>query len=180
MSKFAKTAIAAAMVMGAVVSTSAFAAGNNGTARFYGTIEDSPCSIVPDDHKLEVDLGNIGAEVLKNNGTTTPKDFQIRLQDCVLDTQKTITTMFTGTVSTANENYFAIFNTDTGVMFNNVSLAIGDLQQTAQKKGDGITQQSDGVKPKQTLNFKAWLVGAADAPDLGGFEAITTFQITYI
>ncbi|BDY96299.1 hypothetical protein MUTS15_49560 [Escherichia coli] len=41
MSKFAKTAIAAAMVMGAVVSSSAFAAGNNGTARFYGTIEDS-------------------------------------------------------------------------------------------------------------------------------------------
>lgn len=41
MSKFAKTAIAAAMVMGAVVSASAFAAGNNGTARFYGTIEDS-------------------------------------------------------------------------------------------------------------------------------------------
>lgn len=39
MSKFAKTAIAAAMVMGAVVSSSAFAAGNNGTARFYGTIE---------------------------------------------------------------------------------------------------------------------------------------------
>ncbi len=33
MSKFAKTAIAAAMVMGAVVSSSAFAAGNNGTAR---------------------------------------------------------------------------------------------------------------------------------------------------
>lgn len=44
MSKFAKTAIAAAMVMGAVVSSSAFAAGNNGTARFYGTIEDSPRS----------------------------------------------------------------------------------------------------------------------------------------
>lgn len=64
MSKFAKTAIAAAMVMGAVVSSSAFAAGNNGTARFYGTIEDSPCSIVPDDHKLEVDMGDIGAAKL--------------------------------------------------------------------------------------------------------------------
>ena len=38
MSKFAKTAIAAAMVMGAVVSSSAFAA-NNGTARFCGTMK---------------------------------------------------------------------------------------------------------------------------------------------
>ncbi len=46
MSKFVKTAIAATMVMGAFASTSTIAAGNNGTARFYGTIEDSPCSIV--------------------------------------------------------------------------------------------------------------------------------------
>ncbi len=88
MSKFAKTAIAAAMVMGAVVSTLyATIAGNNGTARFYGTIEDSPCSIVPDDHKLEVDMGDIGAAKLTGGGTTTPKDFQIRLQDCVFSTE---------------------------------------------------------------------------------------------
>ena len=80
MSKFVKTAIAAAMVMGAFTSTATIAAGNNGTARFYGTIEDSVCSIVPDDHKLEVDMGDIGAEKLKNNGTTTPKNFQILLQ----------------------------------------------------------------------------------------------------
>lgn len=37
MSKFVKTAIAAAMVMGAFTSTATIAAGNNGTARFYGT-----------------------------------------------------------------------------------------------------------------------------------------------
>lgn len=98
MSKFVKTAIAAAMVMGVFTSTATIAAGNNGTARFYGTIEDSVCSIVPDDHKLEVDMGDIGAEKLKNNGTTTPKSFQIRLQDCVFDTQETMTTTFTGTV----------------------------------------------------------------------------------
>lgn len=41
MSKFVKTAIAAAMVMGVFTSTATIAAGNNGTARFYGTIEDS-------------------------------------------------------------------------------------------------------------------------------------------
>ena len=64
MSKFVKTAIAAAMVMGVFTSTATIAAGNNGTARFYGTIEDSVCSIVPDDHKLEVDMGDIGAEKL--------------------------------------------------------------------------------------------------------------------
>lgn len=60
MSKFVKAAVATAMLMGALTSASVVAAGNNGTVRFYGTIEDSPCSIVPDDHKLEVDMGSIG------------------------------------------------------------------------------------------------------------------------
>ena len=175
MSKFVKTAIAAAMVMGVFTSTATIAAGNNGTARFYGTIEDS------------VDMGDIGAEKLKNNGTTTPKSFQIRLQDCVFDTQETMTTTFTGTVSSANSgNYYTIFNTDTGAAFNNVSLAIGDSLGTSYKSGMGIDQKivkdtsTNKGKAKQTLNFKAWLVGAADAPDLGNFEANTTFQITYL
>ncbi len=62
MSKFVKTAIAAAMVMGVFTSTATIAAGN-GTARFYGTIEDSVCSNpLRDDYKLEVDMGDIGAK----------------------------------------------------------------------------------------------------------------------
>ncbi|MEF4370040.1 fimbrial protein, partial [Escherichia coli] len=119
--------------------------------------------------------------------TTTPKSFQIRLQDCVFDTQETMTTTFTGTVSSANSgNYYTIFNTDTGAAFNNVSLAIGDSLGTSYKSGMGIDQKivkdtsTNKGKAKQTLNFKAWLVGAADAPDLGNFEANTTFQITYL
>ncbi|MCZ6953380.1 fimbrial protein [Escherichia coli] len=187
MSKFVKTAIAATMVMGAFASTSTIAAGNNGTARFYGTIEDSPCSIVPDDHKLEVDMGDIGSGILKNNGTSTPKAFQIHLQDCVFDTQTTMTTTFTGNASSTNSgNYYTIYNTDTGAAFNNVSPAIGDAQGTSYKSGAGIEQKivndtaTNKGKAKQTLDFKARLVGAADAPDLGNFEANTTFQITYL
>ncbi|HCS8317561.1 TPA: type 1 fimbrial protein, partial [Escherichia coli] len=42
MSKFVKAAVATAMLMGALTSASVVAAGNNGTVRFYGTIEDSP------------------------------------------------------------------------------------------------------------------------------------------
>ena len=81
-------------------------------------------------------------------------------------------------------NYYTIFNTDTGAAFNNVSP--GDLAtlKTSYKSGMGIDQKivkdtaTNKGKAKQTLNFKAWLVGAADAPDLGTFEANTTFQIT--
>lgn len=88
MSKFVKAAVATAMLMGALTSASVVAAGNNGTVRFYGTIEDSPCSIVPDDHKLEVDMGSIGTGSLTGGKTTTPKDFQIRLQDCNFNTER--------------------------------------------------------------------------------------------
>lgn len=96
MSKFVKAAVATAMLMGALTSASVVAAGNNGTVRFYGTIEDSPCSIVPDDHKLEVDMGSIGTGSLTGGKTTTPKDFQIRLQDCNFNTETTMATTFTG------------------------------------------------------------------------------------
>ncbi len=84
------------MVMGVFTSTATMAAGNNGTARFTAPLK-TVCSIVPDNHKLEVDMGDMGPEKLKNNGTTTPKSFQIGLQDCVFDTQETMTTTFTGT-----------------------------------------------------------------------------------
>ena len=39
MSKFVKTAIAAAMVMGVFTSTATIAAGNNGTARFTAPLK---------------------------------------------------------------------------------------------------------------------------------------------
>ncbi|EFF0780935.1 fimbrial protein [Escherichia albertii] len=188
MSKFIKAAVAAAMVMGAFASTSSIAAGNNGTARFYGTIEDSPCSIVPDDHKLEVDLGDIGSDKLKSGGSTTPKEFQIHLQDCVFDTETKTQTTFTGTIYTgiANSSNYTIFSTDTGMPFSNVSLAIGDEHGTAYKSGLPIEQlltidtSTSKGKSTQTLNFKAWLVGESAMPTLGAFEANTTFQITYL
>ncbi len=180
MSKFVKTAIAAAMVMGAFASTSSIAAGNNGTARFYGTIEDSPCSIVPDDHKLEVDMGDIGAEKLKNNGETTPKAFEIHLQDCVLtNTQEIAHVVFTGNAPATEDKNFVIYSTDTGAAFENVSLLIGGEHDTVSKNGDVIDEDITPSNTKQTLLFKAWLKGGSAAPTLGAFEANTTFQITY-
>ncbi|WP_220575376.1 hypothetical protein, partial [Pseudomonas aeruginosa] len=67
-----------------------------------------------------------------------------------------------------------------------VSLAIVDSLRTSYKSGMGMAHKlvkdtaTNKGKVKQTLNCKAWLVGAADAPDLGNFEANTTFQITYL
>ncbi len=187
MSKFAKTAIAAAMVMGAVVSSSAFAAGNNGTARFYGTIEDSPCSIVPDDHKLEVDMGDIGA--VKLTAVALPhRKISRSVYRIAFTTETNMETTFTGTnyAGPANADNYALFNVDSGVAMNHVSPVIGDTHGKGYKVGEKIVQpivmdtSTSKGKDKQTLNFKARLVGETDAPDLGQFETLTTFQITYL
>ena len=188
MSKFVKAAVATAMLMGALTSASVVAAGNNGTVRFYGTIEDSPCSIVPDDHKLEVDMGSIGTGSLTGGKTTTPKDFQIRLQDCNFNTETTMSTTFTGNPYSTNADNYSLSNMDNGTEIPNVSLVIGDQHGTGYALGAEIKQpivkdSSTGKgKPKQTLNFKAWLVGetAAVTPTPAPFKTLTTFQITYL
>ena len=58
-------------------------------------------------------MGDIGAEKLKNNGkTTTPKNFQIRLQDCVFRySGTTMATTFTGNpfLLQIADNYYTMF-----------------------------------------------------------------------
>lgn len=133
-------------------------------------------------------MGDIGAAKLTGGGTTTPKDFQIRLQDCVFSTETNMETTFTGTnyAGPANTDNYALFNVDSGVAMKNVSLVIGDTHGKGYKVGEKIVQpivmdaSTSKGKDKQTLNFKAWLVGETEAPDLGQFKTLTTFQITYL
>ncbi|HHU8811752.1 TPA: fimbrial protein, partial [Escherichia coli] len=114
--------------------------------------------------------------------------FQIRLQDCVFSTETNMETTFTGTnyAGPANTDNYALFNVDSGVAMKNVSLVIGDTHGKGYKVGEKIVQpivmdaSTSKGKDKQTLNFKAWLVGETEAPDLGQFETLTTFQITYL
>ncbi len=74
-------------------------------------------------------MGDIRSGILKNNGTSTPKAFQIHLQDCVFDTQTTMTTTFTGNASsTDGGNYYTIYNTDTG-RINNVAWPLVTLRE---------------------------------------------------
>ena len=97
-------------------------------------------------------------------------------------------TTFTGTnyAGPANTDNYALFNVDSGVAMKNVSLVMAIPMAKGYKVGEkDCSANRDGCfnqqrKDKQTLNFKAWLVGETDAPDLGQFETLTTFQITYL
>ncbi len=99
-----------------------------------------------------------------------------------------MTTTFTGNPYSGNSKNYSLSNMDNGTEIPNVSLVIGDQRGTGYDLGAGIDQDiamdsSTGKgKQKQTLNFKAWLVGetAAVTPTPAPFETLTTFQITYL
>ena len=94
----------------------------------------------------------------------------------------------TGNPYSTNADNYSLSNMDNGTEIPNVSLVIGDQHGTGYALGAEIKQpivkdSSTGKgKPKQTLNFKAWLVGETDAvtPTPAPFETLTTFQITYL
>lgn len=184
MNKFVKAAISAAMVMGAM--SSAHAGMNTGKVTFYGTIEESPCSVKVGDEDQRVNMGHVGTGSLKGNLTTTPVDFYIHLQDCNFTTEKDMSTVFNGITHSTKTDNLALMGT-MGEM-SGASLAIGDRLGKAVKIGDAITYPivmnsatSKGM-PTQDLQFKAWLVGedAATPVDLGDFTSVANYQITYL
>lgn len=66
-------------------------------------------------------MGSIGTGSLTGGKTTTPKDFQIRLQDCNFNTETTMATTFTGNPYSTNADNYSLSNMDNGTEIPNVS-----------------------------------------------------------
>lgn len=186
MSKFVKTAIAAAMVMGVFTSTATIAAGNNGTARFTAPLK-TQCVL---SFRTITNWKLIWViSVPKNWKITAPprrkvSRFVCKIAYLILRKQWPLPLLVAFLLQIAA--IITPFSIPIPVRHLTMLAAIGDSLGTSYKSGMGIDQKivkdtsTNKGKAKQTLNFKARLVGAADAPDLGNFEANTTFQITYL
>lgn len=166
------------MGMGAVfVAGAANAAGTNGgqgVVNFKGSIVDAPCSISGDSTEQTVDLGAVSSSSLENNGQSTPRVFQINLQDCSLSTAKTVTAKFTGTASKANPDNLGIIGKAAGA-----SIVITDGDSTPIKLGTPSSAQklSDG---NNTLNFAAYLQGdGSSSVTPGDFTSVADFTLAY-
>lgn len=165
-----------AMGMGVVlVSGAANAAnGGQGVVNFKGSIVDAPCSISGDSTEQTVDLGAVSSASLENSGTSTPRTFNINLQDCALSTQKTVTTTFTGTASKANPDNLGIMGKAAGA-----SILITDGAGTPIKLGTASSAQklSDG---NNTLRFTASLQGdGSSSITAGDFTSVADFMLSY-
>ena len=159
----------------AIIASSATVAHAN-TVTFTGSIIDSPCSINPDDVDQTVDLGQVAARELATGGTSTPRNFTIRLENCDLTslTNGTVTTTFTGSESTAVPDTLGISGdaSNAGVVITNGDGAAVTLGQASTPQ---ILQAGDN-----TLLYSAYLKGAAAAAAVPGKStAIADYTLAY-
>ncbi|MEN4243655.1 fimbrial protein [Serratia marcescens] len=178
--KLNKIMLAAVMALG--VSSLAHAADQgHGKVTFSGSIIDAPCSIAPESIDQTVELGAISNVALKNGGKSTPRNFQIKLENCELTTttpgkNNTVALTFTGATSAADSNLLGITGTAKGA-----GVAITDGSGTDIKLGQATNAQTlqNGAN---TLSFAAYLQGAKASDAVitpGEFQSVADFTLAY-
>lgn len=176
--KLNKIASVFALTMGMVatgVNAAEVTDQGKGTIKFTGTIIDAPCSINPDSSNQEIDLGQIAAHSLDNEGRSTVQPFYIQLENCVLDEDKknTINITFNGSNVTGTELLGITGSAQ------NAGVAIGAAtgEQISLGKQTFVQNMVEGPN---NLAFSAWLQGIKDKKAVPGeFSALTTFTMQY-
>lgn len=172
-----KIVIASAMALG-MASFAHAADQGHGTVTFTGSIIDAPCSIAPESIDQTVNLGQVSNASLADAGTSTPRNFQIKLEKCTLSTAKNVTTTFTGAEGASGR--LGITGTAKGA-----SIVLTDGAGAAIQLGNPTAAQAlqDG---NNTLSFSAYLQGdGKDASDKeipvvpGEFQSIADFTLAY-
>ena len=173
--KLNKIALAAALVLGTITTVQAADQGS-GVVRFTGSIIDAPCSIDPNTVDQTVELGAVSNVALVDSGNSAPKPFEIRLENCSLDTAKTVKTTFNGA---AGEGGLLGITGDA----RGAGIALTDGNGDAITLGTASTGQlvSAGATGA-TLAFSAYLKGnGGDATTIipGEFSSVANFMLSY-
>ncbi|WP_199063790.1 fimbrial protein [Serratia sp. ASV30] len=147
----------------------------HGTVTFTGSIIDSPCSIDSESIDQTVDLGQVSNVALSNKGTSTPKNFSIKLEKCNIgDKGKSVTAKFTGAQG-STAGMLGITGSAKGA-----SIAVTDGNNKLITLGTATDTQilQDG---NNTLLFSAYLQGdgASGSVVPGDFESVANFTLDY-
>lgn len=167
-----------ALVSGVAAAASAPADQGSGVVKFTGSIIDAPCSVVPDENgEKEVNLGQISKKQLENNGTSTPKNFEIKLENCDLaEGEKSVSVTFSGTPATGDKDLLGITGDASGAAIA-ITNGAGKLLKLGEKSDAQQLQNGDN-----TLAFSAYLKadaasGATIVP--GTFNSVANFTLAY-
>lgn len=171
--------IATTLMLVAGISSFGVQAADQGAGKvtFTGSIIDAPCSIHPDSGDQEVDLGQIASSQLVGSGTSTPRNFDIKLENCVLSEEEgaanTVTVTFGGSAADATNKLLGITGTASGA---GVAITDGSGKQITLTEP---TDARDLIEGDNTLNFSAYLQGLGGAVETGEFQAVTDFTLAY-
>lgn len=174
--KLNKIMIAAVIALG---TTSSFvhAAGEQGKGKvtFTGSIIDAPCSISADSVDQTVELGAISNVVLKDGGSSKPRDFEIKLEQCDMSTPKTVNVTFSGDESPAQPGFLGIHGNAAGA-----SVGLIDTASVPVVLGTA-TKNYDLTDGNNSLRFAAFLKGDGDNSKIvaGDFTAVADFTLAY-
>ncbi|HFK8542420.1 TPA: fimbrial protein [Proteus mirabilis] len=178
----------ASIITGAF-SISALAVQSNqghGTVKFTGEIIDAPCSISTDSIKQEIDLGQVSNTSLAKGGSSAPRSFSIKLEDCIFPTDAPndkVKITFSGSGAGFNSKLLGVtgLNPEEGKV-QNVGIQITDSNGLPINMGMSSSQAVQLQKGDNILQYSAYVQGAdveVDSIPLGKFEGITTFTLSY-
>ena len=153
----------------------------HGTVTFTGSIIDAPCSIDPDTIDQTVDLGQVSNAALEDKGHSTPRPFEIRLQNCTFEDDRpdagkdnSVTVTFNGATG-GTAGMLGMTGTAQGA-----SIAMTDMSGALIELGKATTAQKLGVG-NNTLGFTAYLQGdgASEGITPGDFKSVANFTLAY-
>lgn len=157
----------------------------HGKVTFNGAIIDAACSIAPESIDQTVDLGQISKVALKDSGTSTPRNFEIKLENCEFSESEPnkVQVTFSGMAANGSNDLLGITGTAKGA-----GVSIQDASGTKIKLGEP-TKAQELQNGNNTLLFSAYLQGegttgtgeeAVNAEIVpGDFTAVTDFTLAY-
>lgn len=174
--KLNKVASIFALVIG-MSSSAVYADAGSGRVTFTGSIVDAACSVNPDSSDQEVDLGQIAASELAGGGMSTPRNFEILLENCQLGSGagavSGVTVTFGGAAADATNKLLGITGTAAGA-----GVAITDGSGSQITLGTPTASRTL-ITGNNTLNFSAYAQGIAATITEGDFQAVADFVLDY-
>lgn len=167
-----------AMVIFSVSSAVHAADQGHGKITFNGEIIDAACSIAPESIDQTIELGQISKVSLKDSGTSTPRNFDIKLENCEFGDNEPnkVEVTFTGMEANGSNGLLGITGTAKGA---GVAIVDSSGQKITLGKPTKAQELQSG---DNTLKFSAYLQGeGASGAEVnpGRFQAVTDFTLAY-
>lgn len=183
--KLNKIASAVILSMGMFTFGANAADQGSGSVTFTGNIIEAPCSIAPDSVDQTVPLGQIAKSALMGGGKSNPVHFDIKLENCTLDSgtgegttraaKNTVTIKFTGASANDTDTLLKIEGSAKGA-----GVGITDPNGKAVKLGTASDAINLVDAATNTLDLYGHLEGIDDKTlTEGSFEAVSHFTLDY-